>query len=200
MVEPNPHRAGRIVLKGPELREIPFNVPVGYTLAKLRRKFGIGLEWEFKFPGMEITTEMEKGVPLQIFKESDISMEAPSIAHKVNRNATQLKSSGQLENWHYNYKLNKTERNNAKVICVIGQTGSGKTTLLNTLINYCLGVQLYDKVRYHLITEGHLKAKKGMSVTNDCTQYEIEGTTRTPPMIVIDTPGFGDTRGMGQDK
>jgi putative ribosome biogenesis GTPase RsgA len=87
--------------------------------------------------------------------------------------------------------------NNAKIICVIGQTGAGKTTLLNTLLNYCLGVQITDSVRYRLIVEEGLQEKKGSSVTNDVTMYHIEGTPRNPPHIVVDTPGFGDTRGLG---
>ena len=62
--------------------------------------------------------------------------------------------------------MDKNERNKAKIMCVIGQTGAGKTTLLNALVNYCLGVQIHDKVRYRLITEDHLKKKPGFSVAD----------------------------------
>jgi len=55
----------------------------------------------------------------------------------------------------------------AKIICVIGQSGAGKTTLLNTLLNYCLGVTINDKVRYRLILESWMK--NGFSTTNDVT-------------------------------
>jgi hypothetical protein len=37
---------------------------------------------------------------------------------------------------------------------------------------------------------------KGESVTNKVTTYHIEETPRNPPLVVIDTPGFGDTRGV----
>lgn len=36
-------------------------------------------------------------------------------------------------------------------------------------------------------------------MTDDVIQYHIEGTDKNPPLIVIDTPGFGDTRGPAQD-
>ena len=36
---------------------------------------------------------------------------------------------------------------------VVGMTGSGKTTLIDSLVNYCLGVEFYDKFRYKLIDE-----------------------------------------------
>jgi len=37
-------------------------------------------------------------------------------------------------------------------------------------------------------------------VTPDVTMYHIEPTPRSPPLIIVDTPGFGDTRGVEQDK
>lgn len=30
--------------------------------------------------------------------------------------------------------------------------------------------------------------------------YHIQPTSRNPPLIIVDTPGFGDTRGAEQDK
>jgi hypothetical protein len=36
-------------------------------------------------------------------------------------------------------------------------------------------------------------------MTDDVITYHIEETVRNPPLIVIDTPGFGDTRGPSQD-
>lgn len=37
-------------------------------------------------------------------------------------------------------------------------------------------------------------------MTDDVTRYDIEETARNPPLIVYDTPGFGDTRGQAQDQ
>ena len=83
----------------------------------------------------------------------------------------------------------------AKNILVLGGTGAGKTTLLNTLVSYCLGVQRKDSFRYTIVDERG--ANQVGSVTNKVTEYFIEGTPRNPPLMIIDTPGFGDTRGVG---
>jgi hypothetical protein len=42
--------------------------------------------------------------------------------------------------------------------------------------------------------------KVGESITDDVITYYMEEYGQNPPLIVIDTPGFGDTRGPAQDK
>ena len=54
-----------------------------------------------------------------------------------------------------------------------------------------------DKYRYHLVIEEWVE--KGKSATNKANEYHIERTSQNPPLILIDTPGFGDTRGSAQD-
>ena len=87
----------------------------------------------------------------------------------------------------------------AKVMIVLGATGSGKTTLLNTLVTYCLGVKREDNFRYTIVDERGKDTTK--SVTSEVTRYYIEpDPSRYPhPIIIFDTPGFGDTSGVAQD-
>jgi GTPase SAR1 family protein len=89
---------------------------------------------------------------------------------------------------------------------VVGQTGSGKTTLLNSLINALCGIQLLDNFRYIIIDEyakdsGVEDPKtQSKSRTTYVTAYNINGINGNPPIIIIDTPGFGDSRGMKFDE
>ncbi|XP_078514839.1 uncharacterized protein LOC144773588 [Lissotriton helveticus] len=89
-----------------------------------------------------------------------------------------------------------------KVIMVLGATGSGKTTLVNGMINFILGVEWKDNFRFKLINEVVDKSQ-AHSQTSVVTAYEInfqEGFRIPYSLTIIDTPGFGDTRGIEQDK
>ncbi|CAM5095097.1 unnamed protein product [Eretmochelys imbricata] len=89
-----------------------------------------------------------------------------------------------------------------KVIMVLGATGSGKTSLINGMINYVLGVQWEEEFRFKLIHE-ITNRSQAQSQTSEVTAYEIncKEDLRVPySLTIIDTPGFGDTRGIDQDK
>ncbi|XP_042565679.1 uncharacterized protein LOC105901965 isoform X2 [Clupea harengus] len=95
-----------------------------------------------------------------------------------------------------------TKKLSNKTIMVVGATGSGKTTLINGMINYVFGVEWEDNWRYKLIDE-QTHTTKGCSQTSEVTAYEIHHTDgfKVPfSLTIIDTPGFGDTRGIKQDK
>ena len=81
---------------------------------------------------------------------------------------------------------------------VVGETGNGKTTLLNSLINYILGVKFEDKFRYKIIVEN--LSSQSMSQTDEVSIYYIASHKNYPPLKIIDTPGFGDTRGLTRDE
>ena len=88
-----------------------------------------------------------------------------------------------------------------KVLMLIGATGSGKTTLLNGIVNYLLRVRLEDNFRFKL--EHKVDANQAHSQTDKVmayTFYPMDGSRIPYVLTIIDTPGFGDTRGMKQDK
>lgn len=108
---------------------------------------------------------------------------------------------GSLETFLYRHKHSDDEIARMKTLVVIGGTGTGKTTLLNAYVNFLMGIDKKDTFRYVLIDETKIIAgkKKGESVTDDVIIYEIEGTSNCPPLKIVDTPGFGDTRGPKHD-
>uniref|UniRef100_UPI00398F6912 uncharacterized protein isoform X2 n=1 Tax=Pristiophorus japonicus TaxID=55135 RepID=UPI00398F6912 len=95
-----------------------------------------------------------------------------------------------------------TTEHSVRTIMVLGATGAGKTTLINGMINYILGVEWEDNFRYKLIDEetGRSQAE---SQTSSITAYELhhqKGFKIDYSLTIIDTPGFGDTRGITRDQ
>ena len=87
---------------------------------------------------------------------------------------------------------------------LIGETGSGKTSFLNLLCNYGLVKELGFEVgveHFHSFNEIQIEnavANKMESKTSDAMKYAVSlGDTN---LEIIDTPGFGDSRGMDEDK
>lgn len=93
-------------------------------------------------------------------------------------------------------------------ILVLGQTGAGKTTFLNGIVNWLYGIQWNDKFRFKIITEEDegstpgAKRNQSISQTDHVTSYTFSWQSEFPiqhTVTIIDTPGFGDTRGIQRD-
>ena len=97
-------------------------------------------------------------------------------------------------------KDSNSKRN--RTIMVLGATGAGKSTLVNGMINYILGVTWDDTFRFKLVDEGTAKSQ-AHSQTSEVTVYKLnhrEGFQIDYSLTIVDTPGFGDTRGIERDK
>ncbi|XP_067033103.1 uncharacterized protein [Acropora muricata] len=95
-----------------------------------------------------------------------------------------------------------------KVIMLVGSTGSGKTTTVNAMINHVLGVQWKDDFRLKMIHESSLNqgaemiGNRAHSPTQFVSCYTLphkEGFRVPYNLTIVDTPGFGDTRGIEHD-
>ena len=96
-----------------------------------------------------------------------------------------------------------------KVIMVVGATGSGKTTTVNAMINHVLGVQWKDNFRLKMIHElsSNQEAQAIRNQAHSQTQFVscytlpyMEGFKIPYNLTIVDTPGFGDTKGIEYDK
>ncbi|KAL0168483.1 hypothetical protein M9458_036705 [Cirrhinus mrigala] len=82
---------------------------------------------------------------------------------------------------------------------MVGETGSGKTTLINVMINYMLDVKRENKVWFE-ITDDQSNRTSVYSQTSIITVYGFYLQESPINLTIIDTPGYGDTRGTDRDK
>ncbi|XP_052399185.1 uncharacterized protein LOC127946562 isoform X1 [Carassius gibelio] len=86
-----------------------------------------------------------------------------------------------------------------KIILMMGETGTGKTTLINVMINYMLCVQREDKVWFE-ITDDQSDRSQTHSQTSGITVYGFYPHESPVHLTIIDTPGYGNTRGINHDE
>ena len=87
------------------------------------------------------------------------------------------------------------------VLLLVGETGTGKTTWMNAFVNFLFGVTRDDPFRFKLIEEKD-EDSQTESKTQCVTIYRLphqKGMAVKYGVTLIDTPGFGDTRGIDQD-
>ena len=80
----------------------------------------------------------------------------------------------------------------------------GKTTLANAIVNHFYGVEWEDPFRLVLIPDNqHEGQSQSHSQTSWITAYTLpwqQGCRASYHLTIVDTPGFGDTKGLWGDK
>jgi GTP-binding protein EngB required for normal cell division len=135
------------------------------------------------------------------------------IKEKINRKMLGYKAETKngLDIYVYpEIKLSNEAKDCSSNIMVIGETGVGKSTWIHCFINFMQGIQIEENNRYYLFDEKKLqeqyeqkygKKPDGCSVTDTPAIYNIEPSILfNNPIRLIDTAGFGDTRGPQYDE
>eukprot|EP01024_Parvocaulis_polyphysoides_P029229 TRINITY_DN26383_c1_g1_i3.p1 TRINITY_DN26383_c1_g1~~TRINITY_DN26383_c1_g1_i3.p1 ORF type:complete len:727 (-),score=79.85 TRINITY_DN26383_c1_g1_i3:410-2278(-) len=141
---------------------------------------------------------MEKIKQAKLGKSEDALLKERIVVAKSQCERVGKNSEG-LIMFHYKAQpFTNQEECDAIRLIMLGETGCGKTTLMNTLLNVVLGVQFEDTFRFYLIREQTGKGQE-QSQTSVISEYRINAHNGYPPIILIDTPGFGDTQGIERD-
>ncbi|XP_034006739.1 uncharacterized protein LOC117498711 [Trematomus bernacchii] len=147
---------------------------------------------------VNVSTKKPKSAQLKEFlksKSKKINSESPSV-YKLPLREEDMEVDGCRR-----YNFGKESMSENRSIMLLGATGSGKSTLINGLINYIVGVEWEDDFRFKLVHEDQSKSQ-AESQTSEVTVYKInhqEGFKIPFSLTIIDTPGFGDTRGITRD-
>ena len=136
---------------------------------------------------------------LNIGKKENIRS-VPKFSIKDLSNFKLVDKKGKLKIYLYpSEKFTSLEEDQALSVMVVGETGCGKTTLLNSFINSLLGVELEDNYRFKIIDE-KFERSQAYSRTCEISYYNIRSAGGYPPVKIIDTSGYGDTRDIEKDK
>ena len=137
------------------------------------------------------------------------------LAYDMVRKSCQVKDSSPLlyqlplefkmkdtENRLFKYQIGSPSlsgRKPERVLMMVGATGAGKSTLINGLANYLLQVKWEDTFRFQVII-GESDRSQAHSQTKQISAYTFHSTILPYVLTIIDTPGFGDTDGIENDK
>ena len=161
----------------------------------------------------------EKGIPHELFTIDETERKKMEIAQCTNerkslqqllKKSKKISTASTSEMDIYTLSAKKIQvkdlkkpmyGTNLKKVIVMGETGSGKSTFINAFINYAVGVEMEDPFRFKLVVdEDDTADDQTVSQTSEISGYLIEDTLLDFPMLIWDTPGFGDTRGIERDE
>ncbi|KAK2913243.1 hypothetical protein Q8A67_001642 [Cirrhinus molitorella] len=120
--------------------------------------------------------------------------QGPPKRYRMHTERNVLDEYGKVRKWTFG-KKDPSKSN--KIVLLVGETGVGKTTLINTMVNYLLGGKFEDEIWYEITEEA--ARDQSESQTSEITMYEVFPVKSPMSLTIIDTPGYGDTRGLEKD-
>ncbi len=144
----------------------------------------------------EIPIKKERQIKFDFSKYEILDKQEGLITYKYSN--IERKSDHELVYQYFYDKWDAVEMPNAIVILFCGKTGDGKTTAINAFFNIVKGIELEDKYRFILITEPVKEKGQAESQTDGVHLYYLRDY-ENKPLIIIDSQGYGDTRGKEFD-
>ncbi|XP_047676505.1 uncharacterized protein LOC125145887 [Tachysurus fulvidraco] len=131
-------------------------------------------------------------------QKSELISEGPPKRFHLITTRSNLGENGSVRKWTFGQRDINMQN---KILLMVGETGTGKTNLINAMTNYILGVTFTDEVWFEITDEGEEnKSDQSKSQTTKVTVYEVFAQNNPICLTIIDTPGYGDTRGTEYDK
>ena len=150
-------------------------------------------------PKVQVSLSSSKRLALQVKEQSEcIQTDCQNIYKLKLTKVAEYKEKGVAK-----YRFGKPRPDTEEyVVMLVGATGAGKSTLINGMVNYILGVDWEEDFRFKLIAEEG-GTSQAHSQTTTITAYTIprqQGSPFEHTLTIVDTPGFGDTKGLDSDK
>ncbi|XP_020790199.2 uncharacterized protein LOC110169038 [Boleophthalmus pectinirostris] len=129
--------------------------------------------------------------------------DGPPARYKLETECTDLDNQPDEESKLKRFTFGKRDpKLQNRTVLLVGATGTGKSTLINALVNFVMGVTFDDRVWFEITEDGKDQKSQSHSQTTAVSMYEVFGFEKVVvpySLTIIDTPGYGDTRGIEYD-
>ena len=148
-------------------------------------------------PTPEEKNNMKKRPVLDLSNYEEIGRQEDLVIYRYSK--IERKSDHELVYQYFYDRFDLNDYNFAYVILFVGKTGDGKSTAINAFFNIIKGIKLEDKYRFMLIEEKEKEKGQATSQTDGVHLYYLRDYNNNP-IIIIDSQGYGDTRGIQYDE
>ena len=173
--------------------------PCTQYIFKLQAEYNIGFGPESQLSDIIQTESLPLAVRCQMLcKRSDETSSLP--IYEISTKTIMNDSSKRIAKVTFGHESCPPKP--TKVLMFVGATGAGKSTLINGMTNFLLDVKYTYDFRFKLVIDED-KRSQAHSQTEWITAYTFywqEGFPVPYNLTIIDTPGFGDTKGPEKDR